>query len=111
MVRKQLKDTIGGLQMVLAAFGATTLVGILTGIPIGMTLFCAGIGTLLFHLVTGGKVPIFLGSSFAFLAAFAIIAPKIDGQMNVEMMPYALGGVVAAGAVYLFFCFVFQIIW
>ena len=46
-------------------------------------------------------MPIFLGSNFAFLAAFAAIAPKIDGKMNMEMMPYALGGVVAAGAVYL----------
>ena len=109
MVRKQLKDLVLGLQQTLAAFGATTLVGILTGIPIGMTLMCAGIGTLLFHLVTRGKVPIFLGSSFAFLAAFAVVAPKIDGQMNVAQMPYALGGVVTAGAVYILFALLFKL--
>lgn len=109
MVRKQLKETVLGLQQLLAAFGATTLVGILTGIPIGMTLFCAGVGTLLFHLITGGKVPIFLGSSFAFLAAFATIAPLVNGQANLEQLPYALGGVVAAGGVYLIFALMFKL--
>ena len=109
MVRKQLRDFLLGAQQILAAFGATTLVGILTGIPIGMTLLCAGIGTLLFHLVTGGKVPIFLGSSFAFLAAFAMVAPLVNGQMNVEQLPYALGGVVAAGGVYFIFALMFKL--
>ena len=90
-------------------FGATTLVGILTGIPISMTLFCAGVGTLLFHLITGGKVPIFLGSSFAFLAAFATVAPLINGQPNAEKLPYAFGGVVAAGGVYLIFAALFKL--
>ena len=90
-------------------FGATTLVGILTGIPIGMTLFCAGVGTLLFHFITGGKVPVFLGSSFAFLAAFATVAPLINGQPNAEKLPYAFGGVVAAGGVYLIFAALFRL--
>lgn len=109
MVKRQLKDLLLGLQQALAMFGATTLVGILTGIPIGMTLFCAGVGTLLFHLVTGGKVPIFLGSSFAFLAAFATIAPLVNGQPNAERLPYAFGGVVAAGGVYLIFAALFRL--
>lgn len=103
MIRKQLRSLLLGSQQALSMFGATTLVGILTGIPISMTLFCAGVGTLLFHLVTGGKVPIFLGSSFAFLAPFAIIAPLLNGKANTEMLPYAFGGVVGAGAVYLLF--------
>ena len=108
MIRKQLRETLLGLQQTLAAFGAVTLVGILTGIPISMTLFCAGIGTLLFHLVTGGKVPIFLGSSFAFLAPFAMIAPLVDGKANIEMLPYALGGIVVAGGIYLLFALAFK---
>ena len=109
MVKKQLRDFLLGSQQAIAMFGATTLVGILTGIPIGMTLFCAGIGTLLFHLVTGGRVPIFLGSSFAFLAPFAMIAPLVDGQMNIAQMPYALGGVVTAGGVYFLFALMFKL--
>ena len=59
-------------------------------------------GTLLFHLITKGKVPAFLGSSFAFLGGFAIVAPMAaDGTPNTEMLPYACGGVVFAGLVYL----------
>lgn len=103
MIRKQLKGLLLGSQQLLSAFGATVLVGILTGIPVSMTLFCAGLGTLLFHLVTGGKVPIFLGSSFAFLAPFAMVAPLVDGKANLEMLPYAFGGIVVAGVVYLLF--------
>lgn len=109
-MKKFLTGLILGSQQALAMFGATTLVGILTGIPISMTLFSAGVGTLLFHLVTKGKVPIFLGSSFAFLAAFAMIAPKLpDGSANLERLPYAFGGVVAAGLVYLAFALAFKL--
>lgn len=107
-MKKFIRNWLLGSQQALAMFGATTLVGILTGIPITMTLFTAGVGTLLFHLVTGGKVPVFLGSSFAFLAPFAVIAPLIGGMPNVERLPYALGGVVAAGGVYLLFAFLFK---
>lgn len=115
MLRKQLRGIVLGSQQALAMFGATTLVGIITGIPISMTLFCAGIGTLLFHLVTGGKVPIFLGSSFAFLAAFGIIAPMLKDASghftipNLERLPYAFGGVVASGGVYLIFALLFKL--
>ena len=62
----------------------------------------AGIGTLLFHAITKGKVPAFLGSSFAFLGGYAAIAPLLeDGSSNVEMIPYACFGVACAGLVYL----------
>ena len=96
-----------GFQHVFAMFGATVLVPLITGLNVSPTLFAAGAGTLLFHFVTKGKVPAFLGSSFAFLGGFAIVAPKLldaNGEAtipNVEMLPYACGGVVAAGLVYI----------
>lgn len=94
-----------GLQHMFAMFGATVLVPIITGLDISVTLFMAGIGTLLFHLITRGKVPAFLGSSFAFLGGYAIVAPKLaDGSANLEMLPYACGGVVVAGLVYVVIC-------
>ena len=83
-------------------FGATVLVPILTGLPISTTLLFAGLGTLLFHLLTKGQVPAFLGSSFAFLGGYAAVAPLMeDGSPNTEMLPYACGGVFCAGLVYL----------
>ena len=91
-----------GFQHMFAMFGATVLVPILTGLSISTTLLCAGVGTLLFHLFTKGKVPAFLGSSFAFLGGFAVIAPLLeDGSPNKEMLPYACGGIVIAGLLYL----------
>ena len=71
-----------GLQHMFAMFGATVLVPALTGLDVATTLLFAGLGTLLFHLITGGIVPAFLGSSFAFLGGYATIAPMIDGQPN-----------------------------
>ena len=94
------KMLILGLQHTFAMFGATVLVPILTGLDVATTLLMAGLGTLLFHLLTKGKVPAFLGSSFAFLGGYAAVAPMIDGQPNAEMLPYACGGVFAAGLVY-----------
>jgi uracil permease len=99
------KMMVLGLQHVFAMFGATILVPILTGLSVSATLFCAGIGTLLFHLITKNKVPVFLGSSFAFLAAFGTVAPLLQDAFgnaipNTEKLPYALGGVVCAGGVY-----------
>ena len=61
------KQLILGVQHLFAMFGATVLVPVLTGLDVANTLLFAGLGTLLFHLLTGGKVPAFLGSSFAFL--------------------------------------------
>lgn len=96
------KTVILGLQHTFAMFGATVLVPILTGLPISTTLLFAGLGTLLFHLVTKGQVPAFLGSSFAFLGGYAAVAPFLeDGSPNTEMLPYACGGVFCAGIVYL----------
>lgn len=87
-----------GFQHMFAMFGATILVPILTGLDVSNTLLFAGLGTLLFHLITGGKVPAFLGSSFAFLGGYATIAPMLGEQQNIpnlEMLPYACFGVAA----------------
>lgn len=90
-----------GVQHTFAMFGATVLVPLLTGLDVGTTLLMAGLGTLLFHFLTRGKVPAFLGSSFAFLGGYQIVAPMLDGKPNTEMLPYACGGVVCAGLLYL----------
>ena len=101
------KMLILGFQHVFAMFGATVLVPMLTGLSVSTTLLMAGLGTLLFHLVTKGKVPAFLGSSFAFLGGFAAIAPKLADKTgaftipNKEMLPYACGGIVVAGLLYM----------
>ena len=100
------KTLILGLQHTFAMFGATVLVPLLTGLDVATTLLCAGLGTLLFHFITKGKVPAFLGSSFAFLGGFGIVAPMIADEAgnltpNTEMLPYACGGVVFAGLLYL----------
>ncbi|MBQ6923794.1 MAG: uracil-xanthine permease [Kiritimatiellae bacterium] len=96
------KTLILGLQHMFAMFGATVTVPLITGLDIGTTLLMAGLGTLLFHLITGGKVPAFLGSSFAFLGGYAAIAPRLEsGAANVEMIPYACLGVACSGLVYL----------
>lgn len=96
------KTMVLGFQHLFAMFGATVLVPLLTGLDVSTTLLFAGLGTLLFHAVTKGKVPAFLGSSFAFLGGYAAVAPLLeDGSSNVEMLPYACFGVVCAGLVYL----------
>ena len=96
------KALVLGLQHMFAMFGATVTVPLITGLDIGTTLLMAGAGTLLFHLITGGKVPAFLGSSFAFLGGYAAVAPRLaDGAPNAEMLPYACLGVACSGLVYL----------
>ena len=102
------KTLILGLQHLFAMFGATVLVPALTGLNVSTTLLFAGLGTLLFHLITGRKVPAFLGSSFAFLGGYAAIAPMIDGQANTQMLPYACFGVAVAGMVYLVLAAMFK---
>ena len=98
-----------GFQHMFAMFGATILVPILTGLDVSNTLLFAGLGTLLFHLITGGKVPAFLGSSFAFLGGYATIAPMLDGnQPNLAMLPYACFGVACAGLVYVILAGLFK---
>ena len=86
-----------GLQHMFAMFGATVLVPALTGLSVSATLLFAGLGTLLFHLLAKGKVPAFLGSSFAFIAGYAAIAPNKEK----ELLPYACVGVACAGLLYL----------
>lgn len=95
------KVIILGIQHMFAMFGATVLVPMLTGLDVSTTLLFAGLGTLLFHLLTKGKVPAFLGSSFAFLGGYMAIAPMIDGQPNKEFLPYACFGVACSGLLYL----------
>ncbi len=100
------KTLVLGLQHLFAMFGATVLVPIITGLSVSATLLFAGIATLFCHLVTGGKVPVFLGSSFAFLGGYAAIAPTqlADGSPNPELsrlLPYACVGVACAGLLYL----------
>lgn len=95
------KTLLLGLQHTFAMFGATVLVPLLTGLSISTTLLMAGLGTLLFHLLTKGKVPAFLGSSFAFLGGYAAVAPVTGGKADPKLLAYACGGVFVAGLVYL----------
>ena len=87
------QKTIVGAQFLFVAFGATVLVPLLVGLDPSVALFTAGVGTLIFHLITKGKVPVFLGSSFAFIAPI-IKATELFG------LPGTLSGLVAVGAVY-----------
>lgn len=87
-------DFIMGLQYLFVAAGATILVPILTGIPASVCLFSAGVGTLFFHFVTKGGIPVLLSSSFAFIAPIIAVS-ELYGQR------YAFGGIVVAGLVYL----------
>ena len=91
------KMLVLGLQHMFAMFGATVVVPALTGLDVSTTLLFAGLGTLLFHFLAKGKVPAFLGSSFAFLAGYWAIAP--NGEP--ELLPYACFGVACAGLLYL----------
>ena len=104
------KMLILGLQHMFAMFGATVLVPILVqgyGLPLSIqtTLFFAGVGTLFFHVCTKLKVPAFLGSSFAYLGGFSAVAQLDSGiyanMTGEEKLPYALGGIVIAGLMYL----------
>ena len=96
-----------GLQHMFAMFGATVLVPILTGLDVATTLLFAGLGTLLFHIITKRKVPAFLGSSFAFLSGYAAVKcmegiTDAAGNTieNVQLLPYACIGVCFAGLLY-----------
>lgn len=94
--------TILGLQHLFAMFGATVLVPVITGLSVSSTLLFAGIGTLIFHLCTKGKVPAFLGSSFAFLGGYAAVTQMglAKGLALSESLPYACIGVFCAGLMY-----------
>ncbi|MDX9959164.1 MAG: uracil-xanthine permease family protein [Clostridia bacterium] len=97
------KNVVMGLQHTFVMFGATVLVPIITGLDVGVTLFAAGIGTWIFHIVTGFKVPVFLGSSFAFIPGIAAVAAS-------QGLPYALGGIVVAGLLYVVVAVIFKFV-
>jgi uracil permease len=88
------RQGISGAQMLFVAFGALVLMPLITGMDPNVALFTAGIGTLLFQLVTGRQVPVFLASSFAFIAP--ILAAK--GEFG---LPAVLGGIIASGLMYI----------
>ena len=104
------KFALLGFQHVFAMFGATVLVPTLTGLDVATTLLMAGLGTLLFHLVTGGKVPAFLGSSFAFLGGYAAVRAMAEGQglAGTAWIPYAGVGVAVAGLIYVVVSMLFR---
>ena len=96
------KRLVLGFQHTLAMFGATVLVPLLTGLDTSVALFTAGAGTLLFHFLTKRKVPVFLGSSFAFIPAIlAVKATYATGANPDAGLAYATGGIAVAGLVYL----------
>lgn len=99
------KMMLFGLQHMFAMFGATVLVPVLTGLSVSVTLLFAGLGTLLFHLLSKGKVPAFLGSSFAFIAGYTAIAPNGEAHL----LPYACLGVACSGLLYLVLSALFRI--
>lgn len=110
-----------GLQHMFAMFGATIVVPILVnsyfqgeGLSVQVTLFFAGIGTLFFHICSKLKVPAFLGSSFAFLGGFATVAELNTGifadMTYGEKLPYACGGIVVAGLLYLILALVIKMV-
>ena len=103
-----------GLQHMFAMFGATVLVPALTGLDVATALLFAGIGTLLFHLLTKGKVPAFLGSSFAFIGgynAIRTVGTAADGSAiyNNALLPYACFGVLIAGLMYVILAALFKL--
>lgn len=100
-----------GFQHMFAMFGATVLVPALTGLSVSATLLFAGIGTLLFHLLTKMKVPAFLGSSFAFIGGYAAVV-EIGAARGLEQaasLPYACIGVFFAGLLYFVLAAMFKI--
>ena len=103
-----------GLQHMFAMFGATVLVPALSGLDVATTMLFAGIGTLLFHLLTKGKVPAFLGSSFAFIGGYnavRTIGTNADGSAiyNNDLLAYACFGVAIAGLMYIILSTLFKI--
>ena len=109
-----------GLQHMFAMFGATVLVPILVsnnyGMPLSIqtTLFFAGIGTLIFHVCSKLKIPAFLGSSFAFLGGFQAVSElnvgKFADMTGAEKLPYAMGGIVVAGVMYILVALLFKFV-
>lgn len=95
LILVKVKRYVLALQHLIAMFGATVLVPMVTGLNPSVALFSAGIGTLIFHLCTKGKVPVFLGSSFAFIPGILAVKQAYNGDLA-----YAQGGMAVAGLVY-----------
>ncbi len=98
-----------GIQHMFAMFGATVLVPIITGLSVSATLLFAGLGTLLFHLLTKRKVPAFLGSSFAFLGGYAAVKTLCEQQGIEHFSAYAGIGVACAGLLYVLLSILFKV--
>ncbi|SHH09945.1 uracil-xanthine permease family protein [Tepidibacter thalassicus] len=98
---ENIKKVVLAIQHLLAMFGATVLVPILTGFDPSVALISAGLGTLIFHLATKGMVPVFLGSSFAFIPVILTVKQIYNGDLS-----YAQGGIVIAGILYVIMSFI-----
>lgn len=104
MTKLKPRDYLLSIQHLFAMFGATVLVPLLTGLNPSLALFSAGIGTLIFHICTKFEVPVFLGSSFAFVPAIAaIVKSGENGSIDASKVPFAQGGIVIAGIIYVLF--------
>ncbi|MDX9916827.1 MAG: uracil-xanthine permease family protein [Gudongella sp.] len=97
------RKTVLALQHLIAMFGATVLVPIITGMNPSIALLSAGMGTLIFHLCTKGKVPVFLGSSFAFIPVILTVKELFNGDLA-----YAQGGIIVAGLIYVIISFLIE---
>ena len=97
------KKSVLALQHLIAMFGATVLVPMLTGLNPSIALLSAGIGTLIFHVCTKGEVPVFLGSSFAFIPVILTVKELYNGDLA-----YAQGGIVVAGLIYVLLSFLIK---
>lgn len=100
-----MKKTILSIQHLLAMFGATVLVPLLTGFDPSVAIFCAGVGTLIFHKCTDFKVPVFLGSSFAFISVINQVKDTFKGDLS-----YAQGGIVVAGFIYVIMSIIVKVV-
>ena len=100
-----MKKIILSIQHLLAMFGATVLVPLLTGFDPSVAIFCAGVGTLLFHKCTDFKVPVFLGSSFAFISAINQVSNAFNGDLR-----YAQGGIIVAGLIYIIMSIIVKVV-
>jgi len=103
------KIAVLGLQHMFAMFGATVLVPLITGLDVRITLLAMGVGTLIFHAFARGKVPVMLGSSFAFMVGIQAITDPVlglfagTGMTQTEKLSYATGAIMVAGFMYLVF--------
>ena len=100
-----MKKTILSIQHLLAMFGSTVLVPLLTGFDPSVAIFCAGVGTLLFHKCTDFKVPVCLGSSFAFISVINQVGEAFNGDLA-----YAQGGITVAGLIYVIMSFIVKVV-